>query len=52
MTNDPDHFFEQQDVALQMLIVENKGDELTDILVEALRDALALLQDELEPTVH
>ncbi|WP_414900046.1 hypothetical protein [Rhizobium cremeum] len=52
MTNDPDHFFEQQDMAVQMLIVENKGDELTDILVEALRDALSLLQEEREATVH
>ncbi|MHA7969315.1 hypothetical protein [Rhizobium terricola] len=52
MTNEPDHFFEQQDAAIKHLIVENKGDELTDILVAALSDVLDLLRDETVDTIH
>lgn len=51
MTEGPDHYFEQQDMALQLMILENKSDELTDILVEALQDALELLRDE-QGTLH
>ncbi len=52
MTNEPDHFFERQDAAIQAMLVENKGDELTDILVAALTDALHLLRDESPDTIH
>jgi hypothetical protein len=52
MTNEPDHFFEQQDAAIQAMLVESKGDELTDILVAALTDALHLLRDESPDTIH
>ncbi|GEO85403.1 MULTISPECIES: hypothetical protein [Alphaproteobacteria] len=53
MTNEPDQFFERQDAAIQMLLVENKGDELTDILVAALAEAFNLLRGESpETTVH
>jgi len=34
------------------MLVENKGDELTDILVAALTDALHLLRDESPDTIH
>ncbi|WP_156318542.1 hypothetical protein [Rhizobium sp. AAP43] len=51
MTEGPDQYFEQQDMAIQLMLLENKSDELTDILVEALQDALELLRDELA-TVH
>lgn len=52
MTNEPDQFFEQQDATIQAMLVENKGDELTDILVAALSDALHLLREEAIDTLH
>ena len=51
MNEGPDHYFEQQDMAVKLMLLENKSDELTDILVEALQDALKLLEEELA-TVH
>jgi hypothetical protein len=38
-------------MAVKLMLLENKSDELTDILVEALQDALKLLEEELA-TVH
>jgi hypothetical protein len=51
MNEGPDQYFEQQDMAVKLVLLENKSDELTDILVEALQDALKLLEEELS-TVH
>jgi hypothetical protein len=51
MNEGPDQYFEQQDMAVKLMLLENKSDELTDILVEALQDALKLLEEELS-TVH
>jgi hypothetical protein len=51
MNEGPDQYFEQQDMAVKLMLLENKSDELTDILVEALQDALKLLEAELS-TVH
>ena len=51
MNEGPDQYFEQQDMAVKLMLLENKSDELTDILVEALQDALKLLEEELA-TVH
>jgi hypothetical protein len=53
MSDEPDRFFEQQEVAAKILLIERKGDELTDILVGALRDTLHLLEQEIAPeTLH
>ncbi len=46
MSDEPDRYFDQQDVAAKILLVERKGDELTDILVSALHEALRLLEQE------
>ena len=51
MNEGPDQYFDQQDMAVKLMLIENKADELTDILVEALQDALKLLDDEFS-TVH
>ena len=51
MNEGPDQYFEQQDMVVKLMLLENKSDELTDILVEALQDALKLLEEELA-TVH
>jgi hypothetical protein len=53
MSTDIDRFFEMQDEAASLAFLENKGDELTDILVAALRDAFKILSDEIRPeTLH
>ncbi|WP_179145355.1 hypothetical protein [Rhizobium sp. RU36D] len=53
MSDEPDRFFEQQEAAAKILLVERKGDELTDILVGALLETLHLLQEEIAAeTVH
>lgn len=46
MSDEPDRFFDQQEAATKILLVERKGDELTDILVGALYEALRLLEQE------
>ncbi|UJW75625.1 hypothetical protein [Rhizobium sp. SL42] len=51
MIEGPDQYFEQQDMAIKLLLLENKADELTNILVAALQDAFKLLEDE-QDTVH
>jgi hypothetical protein len=53
MSNEIEHFFEHQDEAVVALFLENKADELTDILVAALEDALRILVDDAaSETVH
>ncbi|MGO4350598.1 hypothetical protein AB4Z25_01540 [Rhizobium sp. RAF36] len=53
MSNDVEHFLESQDEAVALAFIENKSDELTDILVAALEDALQILSQEFGPqTVH
>ncbi|MBA5801768.1 hypothetical protein G9X64_24795 [Rhizobium sophorae] len=43
MSNEIEHFFERQDEAVSAVFLENKGDELTDILVAALEEAFEIL---------
>ncbi|MEX2740849.1 hypothetical protein [Rhizobium mongolense] len=53
MSNEIEHFFEMQDEATSLAFLQHKGDELTDILVAALEDALKILSDEIRPeTLH
>lgn len=53
MSNDVERFLETQDEALSLAFLENKSDELTDILVAALEDALQILSEDFGPlTVH
>ncbi|MBB3540855.1 MULTISPECIES: hypothetical protein [unclassified Rhizobium] len=43
MSNEIERFFELQDEATKAAFVENRGDELTDILVAALEDVFVIL---------
>ncbi|WP_434710653.1 hypothetical protein NMA58_13830 [Rhizobium sp. YTUHZ045] len=43
MSNEIERFLERQDEAVSALFLENNGDELTDILVAALEEALEIL---------
>ncbi|MBY5751401.1 hypothetical protein [Rhizobium leguminosarum] len=43
MSNEIERFFEHRDEAVSALFLENKGDELTDILVAALEEAFEIL---------
>ncbi|UWM84156.1 hypothetical protein [Rhizobium sp. SRDI969] len=43
MSNEIERFFERQDEAVSAVFLENKGDELTDILVAALEEAFEIL---------
>nr|WP_316651400.1 hypothetical protein [uncultured Gellertiella sp.] len=53
MSNQADHFFEQQDIATRIALAEMTGDELTEIAVEALYRAFELLRDEIATdTLH
>jgi hypothetical protein len=53
MSNQADHFFEQQDTATKLALVELSGDELTRIAVEALCQAFQLLKEDFSTdTVH
>ncbi len=53
MSNEIERFFEQQDEATKVAIIESRGDELTDMLVSALEDALSILHGEIQPeTLH
>ncbi|QLF69059.1 hypothetical protein FE840_005605 [Peteryoungia desertarenae] len=51
MTDGPDQYFEQQEMSTKVMLIESKADELTDILVAALQEALDLLREE-QQTVH
>ncbi|CCM76691.1 hypothetical protein [Rhizobium mesoamericanum] len=53
MSNEIERFFELQDEATKAAFVENRGDELTDILVAALEDVFAILAgDDCRETLH
>lgn len=53
MSIDSDLLREQQETALASVLAENRGDELTDMLVESLYEALRLLEEEIAPdTFH
>ncbi len=53
MSNEFERFFELQDEASKAAFIESRGDELTDILVASLEEALSILETELYPdTVH
>ncbi|WP_431319894.1 hypothetical protein [Rhizobium sp. YTU87027] len=53
MSNEIERFFELQDEATKAAFVENRGDELTDILVAALEDVFSVLAgDDLCETIH
>jgi hypothetical protein len=45
MSNEIEHFFERQEEAVSLMFVENKADELTDILVAALEEAFEILAE-------
>lgn len=50
---DSDLLQKQQETALANVLAENRGDELTDMLVESLYEALRLLEEEIAPeTLH
>ncbi|WFU47295.1 hypothetical protein [Sinorhizobium terangae] len=46
MSNDVQHYSDPQDAALALLLANNRGDELTDILVAALEDAFRILDED------
>ncbi len=53
MSNEIERFLETQDEAVSLMFLENKGDELTDILVAALEEAFQILAGDARPeTVH
>ncbi len=53
MSNEIERFFELQDEATKAAFIENRGDELTDILVAALEDVFAILAgDDSRETIH
>ncbi|MBB3559370.1 hypothetical protein FHX06_000667 [Rhizobium sp. BK512] len=45
MSNEIEHFFERQEEAVSLLFLENRADELTDILVAALEEAFEILAE-------
>jgi hypothetical protein len=45
MSNELEHFLATQDETVSLMFLENKGDELTDILVAALEEAFSILSD-------
>jgi hypothetical protein len=53
MSNEVERYLETQDEAVSLMFLSNKGDELTDILVAALEDALkALVFEDATDTIH
>jgi hypothetical protein len=53
MSIEIERFFEMQDEATKVAFIENRGDELTDILVASLEETLSILAGEIQPeTVH
>jgi hypothetical protein len=53
MSEDLIRYLETQDESVSAMFVQNMGDELTDILVAALEDALDVLAaEERSATVH
>ncbi|NKN36816.1 hypothetical protein HFC70_10670 [Agrobacterium sp. a22-2] len=53
MSNEPDHAIERLVEMADLSFLEEKADELTDILVEALNEAFRILhEDQRSATVH
>ncbi|WP_190237394.1 hypothetical protein [Rhizobium sp. R635] len=53
MSNEIEQFLERQDEVVSMRFLENKSDELTDILVAALEEAFeVLLEAAPAETIH
>ncbi|WP_200950950.1 hypothetical protein [Rhizobium sp. Root1220] len=53
MSTDIERFFELLDEATKVAFIENRGDELTDILVASLEETFSILTGEAHPeTVH
>ncbi|MDM9621803.1 MULTISPECIES: hypothetical protein [unclassified Rhizobium] len=53
MSYEIERFFELQDEATKVALIESKGDELTDVLVAALEDVAAILAGDVRPeTLH
>lgn len=46
MSNDVEHYSDPQDATVALFLMNNDGDELTDILVAALQDAFRILEEE------
>jgi hypothetical protein len=47
MSTEVERFLDTQDEAFSLVFLENKGEELTDILVAALEEALQILKFEI-----
>lgn len=53
MSNDVEHYRDPTDSMVALYLMNNDGDELTDILVAALEDAFRILHDEVAgETMH
>lgn len=53
MSNQVDYLIDQQDLATRFTLAEMTGEELTEIVVEALYRAFDLMRDEAGPeTLH
>ena len=53
MSDIVEHYIDPQDTSLALYLMENDGDELTDILVAALEDAFRILgEDWPSQTMH
>jgi hypothetical protein len=53
MSNEFDQLNQPSDQSIALYLQENDGDDLTDILVEALFNALRILEDDVLPgTLH
>ncbi|APG92782.1 hypothetical protein [Sinorhizobium americanum] len=46
MSDIVEHYSDPQDASLALYLIENDGDELTDILVAALEDAFRILRED------
>lgn len=46
MSDDVEPYRDPQDAAVALFLLNNDGDELTDVLVAALEDALRILDEE------
>ena len=46
MSDTIDHYSDPQDASLALYLMDNNGDELTDVLVAALEDAFRILRED------
>ncbi|HXV28818.1 MAG TPA: hypothetical protein VD840_00655 [Sinorhizobium sp.] len=51
MSNDVEHYNDLQDATIALYLMNNDGDELTDLLVAALEDAFRILGEDFQ-TMH